>query len=156
MICNNLSINEKGHLCIGGQDTVELAKIYGTPLYLFDEDRIRERCRTYRTALKEAFGESANALYASKAASFRGMYRIMKEEGMGVDVVSSGEIYTALSAGYPLENAYFIGVFKGSLKASNPSLSAKTPPMVVFCCKYNYISAQRVVFLCQFCRLSSI
>ena len=46
MICNNLSINEKGHLCIGGQDTVELAAIYGTPLYLMDEDRIRERCRT--------------------------------------------------------------------------------------------------------------
>ncbi len=107
MICNNLSINEKGHLCIGGQDTVELAKQYGTPLYVFDEDRIRERCRTYRTAMQEAFGERANALYASKAASFRGMYRIMKEEGMGVDVVSSGEIYTALSADFPMEMAYF-------------------------------------------------
>ena len=107
MICNNLSINEKGHLCLGGQDTVELAAKYGTPLYLFDEDRIRERCRTYRTALREAFGERANALYASKAASFRGMYRIMKEEGMGVDVVSSGEIYTAVSAEFPMERAYF-------------------------------------------------
>ena len=107
MICNNLSINEKGHLCIGGQDTVELAKIYGTPLYLMDEDRIRERCRTYRNALKTAFGDSANALYAGKAASFRGIYRIMKEEGMGVDVVSSGEIYTAASVGFPMENAYF-------------------------------------------------
>lgn len=107
MICNNLSINEKGHLCLGGQDTVDLAAKYGTPLYLFDEDRIRERCRTYRTALREAFGERANALYASKAASFRGMYRIMKEEGMGVDVVSSGEIYTAVSAEFPMERAYF-------------------------------------------------
>ena len=107
MICNNLSINQRGHLCIGGQDTVELAEQYGTPLYLFDEDRIRERCRTYRNALKEAFGDSANALYASKAASFRGIYRIMKEEGMGVDVVSSGEIYTAVSVGFPMENAYF-------------------------------------------------
>ena len=107
MICTNLSINEKGHLCIGGQDTVELAAQYGTPLYLLDEDRIRERCRTYRSALREAFGESANALYASKAASFRGMYRIMKEEGMGVDVVSAGEIYTAVSAGFPMERAYF-------------------------------------------------
>ena len=107
MICNNLSINEKGHLCIGGQDTVMLAEQYGTPLYLLDEDRIRERCRTYRTALQEAFGASANALYASKAASFRGMYHIMKEEGMGVDVVSAGEIYTAVSAGFPMKNAYF-------------------------------------------------
>ncbi len=107
MICNNLSVNEKGHLCIGGRDTVELAEKYGTPLYVFDEDRIRERCRTYRTALCEAFGEKANALYASKAASFRAMYRIMKEEGLGVDVVSSGEIYTAVSADFPMERAYF-------------------------------------------------
>ena len=107
MICNNLSINEKGHLCLAGQDTVELAKQYGTPLYLFDEDRIRERCRTYQTAIKQAFGTSASALYASKAASFRAIYRIMKEEGMGVDVVSSGEIYTAQSAGFPMEKAYF-------------------------------------------------
>ena len=107
MICNNLSINEKGHLCIGGRDTVELAEKHGTPLYVFDEDRIRERCRTYRKALCEAFGENANALYASKAASFRAIYRIMKDEGMGVDVVSSGEIYTAVSAEFPMERAYF-------------------------------------------------
>lgn len=107
MICNNLSINEKGHLCIGGRDTVELAEKYGTPLYVFDEDRIRERCRTYREALREAFGTSARALYASKAASFRAIYRIMKEEDMGVDVVSSGEIYTAVSAGFPMDRAYF-------------------------------------------------
>ena len=107
MICNNLSINEKGHLCIGGRDTVELAEKHGTPLYIFDEDRIRERCHTYREALHEAFGESANALYASKAASFRAIYRIMKDEGMGVDVVSSGEIYTAVSVAFPMERAYF-------------------------------------------------
>lgn len=107
MICNNLSINEKGHLCLGGQDTVELAARYGTPLYLFDEDRIRERCRTYLAAVKEAFGERATVLYASKAASFRAIYRIMKEEGMGVDVVSSGEIHTAVSVDFPLEKAYF-------------------------------------------------
>ncbi len=107
MICDNLSVNEKGHLCLGGRDTVELAEQYGTPLYLYDEDRIRERCRTYRTAMKEAFGEAACALYAGKAASFRAIYRIMREEGMGIDVVSSGEIYTAASAGFPMEQAYF-------------------------------------------------
>ncbi|MBQ8310660.1 MAG: diaminopimelate decarboxylase [Clostridia bacterium] len=107
MICNNLSVNEEGHLCLGGQDTVMLAAKYGTPLYLMDEDRIRERCRVYKKAMCEAFGESAMPLYASKAASFKQIYRIMKEEGMGVDVVSSGEIFTALSAGYPLEHAYF-------------------------------------------------
>ena len=107
MICNNLSVNEKGHLCLSGMDTVDLVKKYGTPLYLMDEDRIRERCRTYLDAMKDAFGDSALPLYASKAASFRAIYRIMKDEGMGVDVVSSGEVFTAVSAGFPMGNAYF-------------------------------------------------
>lgn len=107
MICNNLSVNSLGHLCLAGVDTVDLAKKYGTPLYLMDEDRIRERCRTYIDAMRDAFGDDARPLYASKAASFRAIYRIMKEEGMGVDVVSSGEVYTAVSAGFPMENAYF-------------------------------------------------
>ena len=107
MICNNLSVNEKGHLCLAGMDTVDLVKQYGTPLYLMDEDRIRERCRTYLDAMKDAFGDNALPLYASKAASFRAIYRIMKDEGMGVDVVSSGEVFTAVSAGFPMENAYF-------------------------------------------------
>ena len=107
MICNNLSVNEKGHLTLGGIDVVDMAKKYGTPLYLYDENRIRERCRTYVTAMKEAFGDSALPLYASKAASFKQMYRIVMEEGMGTDIVSSGELYTAASVGFPLENAYF-------------------------------------------------
>ena len=92
---------------IGAHDTGELAKAYGTPLYDMDEDRIRERCRTYIHAMREAFGENARPLYASKAASFKQIYRVMKEEGMGVDVVSSGEVYTAHSVGFPMENAYF-------------------------------------------------
>ncbi len=107
MICNNLTVNEVGHLCLGGQDTVELTKKYGTPLYLMDEDRIRERCRTYLEAMREAFGSNALPLYASKAASFKQIYRIMKEEGMGIDVVSSGEICTAVSVSFPMERAYF-------------------------------------------------
>ena len=107
MICDNLSVNEKDHLCLGGQDTVLLAEQYGTPLYLLDEDRIRLQCRTYLRAMREAFGEAALPLYASKAASFKQSYRIMQEEGMGIDVVSVGEIYTASLASFPLENAYF-------------------------------------------------
>lgn len=106
-LCSNVSANEEGHLLFAGQDTTELAKEYGTPLYLMDEERIRERCRTYINALKDAFGEKGQALYASKAASFKRIYEIMKEEGMGIDVVSSGEICTALKAGFPLEKAYF-------------------------------------------------
>ena len=107
MICKNLSVNSDGHLTLGGVDVVEMAKKYGTPLYIYDEDRIRERCKTYVTAMKEAFGDDALPLYASKAASFKQMYRIINEEGMGTDLVSSGELYTAASVGFPLEKAYF-------------------------------------------------
>ena len=107
MICENLSVNENGRLLFAGQDTLSLAQKYGTPLYLMDEDRIRERCRTYLNAVKQAFGDKGKVLYASKAASFKQIYRIMREEGMGIDVVSSGEICTVIGAGYPLQNAYF-------------------------------------------------
>ena len=107
MICENLSRDENGELCLAGTPLSQVAKKYGTPLYLYDEERIRERCRTYINAIKNAFGERGKALYASKAASFKRLYEIMKEEGMGIDVVSMGEIYTALRAGYPLGNAYF-------------------------------------------------
>lgn len=107
LICDNLSVNESDHLCLGGQDTVLLAERYGTPLYLFDEDRIRLQCRTYRKAMIRAFGEKALPLYASKAASFKQIYRIMQEENMGIDVVSVGEICTAHAVGFPLERAYF-------------------------------------------------
>ena len=107
MICNNLSVNEKGHLTLGGVDVVSMAEKYGTPLYLFDENRIRERCRTYVDAMKSAFGDNALPLYASKAASFKQMYRIIMDEGMGTDLVSSGELYTAAYVGFPLEKAYF-------------------------------------------------
>ncbi len=106
-ICDNLSVNAEGHLSLGGIDTVSLAKKYGTPLYLMDEDKIRENCRIYVSAMQSAFGGDALPLYASKAASFKQMYRIIKEEGMGTDLVSSGELYTAASVGFPLEKAYF-------------------------------------------------
>lgn len=107
MICENLSRNAEGELCFAGMELSPLAKKYGTPLYLYDEERIRERCRTYINAVKEGFGTRGKVLYASKAASFKRLYEIMREEEMGIDVVSSGEIYSALSAGFPLEKAYF-------------------------------------------------
>lgn len=107
MICENLSRDENGELCFAGMPLSPLAATYGTPLYLYDEARIRERCRTYLTAARDAFDGRCRVLYASKAASFKRLYEIMKEEGMGIDVVSRGEIYTALRAGYPLSQAYF-------------------------------------------------
>lgn len=107
MICENLSRNESGELCFANMPLSALAKKYGTPIYLYDEARIRERARTYINAVKEAFGDRGQVLYASKAASFKRLYEIMREEGMGIDVVSRGEIYTAHRANYPLGSAYF-------------------------------------------------
>ena len=107
MICNNLNINSLNHLEINGHDTVELAQKFGTPLYVMDEDKIREKCRRYVKALSSNFGDNYKVLYASKAASFKAIYEIVSSEGFGCDVVSSGEIYTALKAGFDLKNAYF-------------------------------------------------
>lgn len=107
LICDNLSVNREGHLCFAGVDAKLLADRFGTPLYLMDEDLIRRRCREYLAAVRETFGGRARVLYASKAASFKRMYAVMKEEGMGIDVVSVGEIRTAERAGYPLEQAFF-------------------------------------------------
>ena len=107
MLSSNITIGENGHLYFGGQDTVAMAQQYGTPLYLMDEVRIRQNMRMYLDAFKTHFGAGSQPLYASKANSFKRIYEIAKEEGMGIDVVSSGEIYTALKAGFPLENAWF-------------------------------------------------
>ena len=106
---SHLDTNEHGHLTIGGMDTVELAKTYGTPAYILDEDVIRKNCRTYRKAATEYFGADALPLYASKALCFTGIYKIAAEEGMGVDCVSGGELYTAKAAGFPAERIYFHG-----------------------------------------------
>ena len=107
--CENLGINEKGHLTFADYDTVDLAQKYQTPLYLMDEARIRHNARVYLQAMKAQFGDRALPLYASKANAFKQIYRIMLEEGMGIDVVSCGEIYTAQQAGFPMENAFFHG-----------------------------------------------
>ena len=107
MLCNNISINKNNHLAFAHMDTVELAEKYSTPLYLMDENRIRFNCRAYTSAMRECFGDNCLVLYASKAAAFKRMYQIVSEENMGIDVVSAGEIYTAINAGCSLENAYF-------------------------------------------------
>lgn len=109
MLCENIGINEAGHLTFAGHDTVELAEKYGTPLYLMDENRIRNNCRKYINAMMEAFGEGSHPVYAGKAACFKYIYKIMKHEGMGIDLVSPGEIYTAFSQGFPMENSFFHG-----------------------------------------------
>ena len=109
MLYDNLSVNAQNHLVFAGQDTKALAESYGTPLLVMDENRIRSRCRTYISAMEEALPAGSRPLYASKALSIKRLYEIMKEENMGVDVVSSGELYTAAKAGFPMENAFFHG-----------------------------------------------
>lgn len=109
MLSNNITISQDGHLQFAGYDTTKLAAEYGTPLYLMDEARLRQNCRTYRKALEGAFGEDFQVLYASKANCFKQIYRIMEEEQMGIDVVSSGELFTAGQAGFPMAQVYFHG-----------------------------------------------
>lgn len=108
LICENIS-RQGGHLFFAGQDTVELAAQYGTPLYLLDEDQIRRQCRLYRDAFHRLFGPGSSPVYASKANSFRRLYAVMQEETMGIDVVSCGEIYAAKAAGFDLKQAWFHG-----------------------------------------------
>ena len=108
MICDNIAV-KNGVLHFAGQNTVELANKYGTPVYLLDEDKIREKCRNYKKVFKMHFGPEAQPLYASKANCCKRIYEIMSEEDMGIDVVSSGEIYVALKAGYKLSHAFFHG-----------------------------------------------
>ena len=109
MLCKNIGVNSAGHLTFAGVDTLGLAGKYQTPLYLMDEDRIRANCRLYQEAMREFLGEGSYPLYASKAASFVHMYEIMKEEGMAIDLVSSGEVCTAMKAGFPMERSFLHG-----------------------------------------------
>ncbi|MBO8141565.1 MAG: diaminopimelate decarboxylase [Firmicutes bacterium] len=104
----DVDVNEQGHMIIGGCDAVELARTYGTPLYVLDEDRVRQACRAYRDAFSRYYPRGL-AVYAGKALLTTGVCRIVAQEGMGLDVVSGGELYTALAAGFPPDRIYFHG-----------------------------------------------
>ena len=97
----NLTVNAAGHLALGGVDTVALAEKYGTPLYVLDEDMIRSRMGLYKTAMTAYLPAGSRPLYASKAMCCKALCRAAMEEGMGLDTVSAGELYTALAAGFP-------------------------------------------------------
>lgn len=98
MICDNLEI-KNGILYFGNRNTVEIAEKYKTPLYLMDEPTLRKNCRKYVSAMKKYFGENSFPFFASKSCAFKRMIQIASSEGMGIDVVSAGEIYTAVKAG---------------------------------------------------------
>jgi diaminopimelate decarboxylase len=109
MLHPNYSVDDRGHFCIGGVDSVILAKKYGTPLYVLDEDAVRRNCRTYYSSVKKHFPPGSTAIYASKALSFKRIYPVINEEGLGADVASAGELYIAKSAGFPMEKILFHG-----------------------------------------------
>lgn len=108
-VSENLSVNEKGHLTAGGADTVELAERYGTPLYVMDEALIRKHCKSFKESIDKFYGGGGLVCYASKAFCCLEMCRIMKEEGIGLDVVSIGELYTAVKSGADCEKICFHG-----------------------------------------------
>ncbi|ALX47999.1 diaminopimelate decarboxylase [Lentibacillus amyloliquefaciens] len=102
------TINEAGHLAIGGMDAVELANKYGTPLYVFDVSLIRENCRAFVNTFQE-LGVRAQVAYASKAFSSVAMLQVIRQENLSLDVVSQGELYTALLADFPVKKIHLHG-----------------------------------------------
>lgn len=107
-LVGTMKIDTAHHLEIGGIDTVSLAKEYGTPLFVYDVFQIKHQCRTFIQAFKE-LGVTAQVAYASKAFSCLAVYQLMAKEEMSLDVVSGGELYTAIQAGFPKERIHFHG-----------------------------------------------
>lgn len=108
-VSENLNVNEKGNLTIGGADTVELAGQYGTPLYVMDEQAVRKACQRFKNSIDKYYDGKGLACYASKAFSCLEMCRIVGSEGMGLDAVSIGELYTAVKAGFDVSKIGFHG-----------------------------------------------
>ena len=100
---------ENGELILGGVGAKTLAKEYGTPLYVMDENVIRSSMRAFRSSMEEYYGGKGLVCYASKACSCKEIYRIAMEEGIGADVVSLGEMYTARTVGFPMDKVCFHG-----------------------------------------------
>lgn len=122
-------VNEKGHLEIGGVDTVDLVEQYGTPLYVYDVALIRKRAREFKNTFEE-LGIKAQVAYASKAFSSIAIVQLAHEEGLSLDVVSGGELYTALKAGFPPNKIHFHGNNK-SVEEITMALEAKIGCIVV-------------------------
>ena len=101
-------INNQGHLCVGGCDVVALAKEYGTPLYIFDEFTLHHKCREFKAEFTKRYPDTL-VIYASKAFLNKALALIFKEEDLGLDVVSGGELSIAHSANFPLDKVYFHG-----------------------------------------------
>ncbi|MCH2366558.1 MAG: diaminopimelate decarboxylase [Planctomycetes bacterium] len=111
MLFGTQTINEQGHLEVGGCDTVELARVHGTPLYVMDEEALRQRCIEYREAF-EAQADKPIVAFASKAFLCKAMVRLASEAGLHLDVASLGELRLVAEAGVPLDKVTLHGNFK--------------------------------------------
>src|SRR5918997_5631555 len=109
MLLGTQRVNDAGHLEIGGCDTVDLARRFGTPLYVVDETLVRENCRRYRAAFDARYPGQSEVSYAGKAFLVTAMARLIEEEGLSLDVASGGELYTALRARFPAERLLLHG-----------------------------------------------
>ena len=98
-------VNAAGHMEVGGCDLVELARRHGTPLYLYDEATVRQRASEYVAAM----GAAGQVLYSAKAFASPRFLRVVAEEGLGLDVVSAGELHLALRSGFPRDRIHFLG-----------------------------------------------
>jgi diaminopimelate decarboxylase len=98
-------VNAAGHMEVGGCDLVELARTHGTPLYVYDESTVRQRASEYMAAM----GGAGQVLYSAKAFASPQFLRVIAEEGLGLDVVSAGELHLALKSSFPRERVHFLG-----------------------------------------------
>ena len=108
LISENLNVNERGNLEIGNVDTIDLVKEYNTPLYVMDEDVIRKNCRSFKASIEKFYGDGL-VCYASKTFCCKEMCRIINDEGLGLDISSGGELYTAMSVDFPAQKLVFHG-----------------------------------------------
>src|SRR5579859_1817996 len=113
LLPDSAEVSEAGHLELGGCDVVALATAFGTPLYVYDEATIRNRARAYRDGLRSAYAGESLVCYAGKAYCAPWLLRVIAEEGLGLDVVSGGELFAAGIAGFAPERIYFHGNNKG-------------------------------------------
>ena len=105
----HFSVDEVGKLRMDGVDLTEVARRFGTPAYVISEEAVRSQCRAFMEAMRREFGGNFKVAYASKALCAGFLYRILQSEGLNADVVSGGELYTALHAGFPAQHLHFHG-----------------------------------------------